>query len=46
MVQTIDKNTNTIQVKNYVAGEKNQYILTAVNSKGTESEGSKALTVY
>jgi hypothetical protein len=45
-VQTIDKNTNSVVVKNYIAGEKNQYILTAINLKGAESEGTKAITVY
>jgi fibronectin type 3 domain-containing protein len=44
--QTIDKNTNSVVVKNYIAGEKNQYMLTAINIKGVESEGTKAITVY
>ncbi len=46
VVQTIDKNASTVIVKNYTAGEKNQYILTAINLKGIESEGTTAITVY
>jgi hypothetical protein len=46
VVQTIDKNASTVIVKNYTAGEKNQYMLTAINLKGVESEGTTAITVY
>ena len=46
VIETIDKNTNTIQVKNYTSGEKNQYMLTAVNTKGMENKGTKPITVY
>jgi hypothetical protein len=46
LLQTIDKIANSVQIRNYTGGEKNQYILTAVSGKGIESKGSKALTVY
>ena len=46
MIENIDKNSNTILVKNYIAGEKNQYMLTAVNTKGVENKGTKPITVY
>lgn len=46
MIENIDKNTNAIQVKNYTSGERNQYMLTAVDIKGVENKGTKALTVY
>ena len=46
MIENIDKNSNTILVKNYIASEKNQYMLTAVNTKGVENKGTKPITVY
>ena len=46
VIENIDKNMNTIQVKNYTPGEKNQYLLTALNIKGVENKGTKPITVY
>lgn len=46
LVQTVNNSSTSIQVRNYTPGEKNQYMLTSVNTKGTESKGSSSLTVY
>jgi hypothetical protein len=46
VIENIDENINTIQVKNYTSGERNQYMLTAVNTKGVENKGTKPITVY
>ncbi|MEJ7674276.1 MAG: fibronectin type III domain-containing protein [Chitinophagaceae bacterium] len=46
LTETINKNIYTVQVKNYKPGEKNQFMLTTVNTKGIENKGTRPIIVY
>ncbi|MEO5948601.1 MAG: hypothetical protein ABIP79_17430 [Chitinophagaceae bacterium] len=46
MVENLDKNTNTVQVKNFAGGENIQHMLMAVNTKEIENKGTRPIIVY